>query len=109
LKKYVEGYSVEGIKGGAKRTSKFINISYIEKNIESINKYKLFFSKAYMTTSTVPPEIIKGYPNSVSTETFLKIGDFDTEEEMIKDRKSTRLNSSHVSISYDVFCLKKKI
>src|SRR5699024_11854107 len=24
------------------------------------------------------------------------------------DRKSTRLNSSHVSISYDVFCLKKK-
>src|SRR5699024_11686462 len=28
----------------------------------------------------------------------------DTEE----DRKSTRLNSSHVSISYAVFCLKKK-
>src|SRR5207249_7706163 len=26
----------------------------------------------------------------------------------IKDRKSTRLNSSHVSISYAVFCLKKK-
>src|SRR5690554_8039384 len=24
------------------------------------------------------------------------------------DRKSTRLNSSHVRISYDVFCLKKK-
>src|SRR5699024_12273123 len=26
-----------------------------------------------------------------------------------KDRKSTRLNSSHVSISYTVFCSKKKI
>src|SRR6266571_8315734 len=25
------------------------------------------------------------------------------------DRKSTRLNSSHMSSSYDVFCLKKKI
>src|SRR5438477_3637643 len=25
------------------------------------------------------------------------------------DRKSTRLNSSHMSISYAVFCLKKKI
>src|SRR5690606_39883729 len=25
-----------------------------------------------------------------------------------KDRKSTRLNSSHVKISYAVFCLKKK-
>src|SRR5207245_4912671 len=27
---------------------------------------------------------------------------------MTKDRKSTRLNSSHGSISYAVFCLKKK-
>src|SRR5699024_11548648 len=26
----------------------------------------------------------------------------------VQDRKSTRLNSSHVSISYAVFCLKKK-
>src|SRR5690625_3770885 len=26
----------------------------------------------------------------------------------IRDRKSTRLNSSHVAISYAVFCLKKK-
>src|SRR5437773_9066581 len=25
-----------------------------------------------------------------------------------KDRKSTRLNSSHITISYAVFCLKKK-
>src|SRR5699024_11732130 len=25
-----------------------------------------------------------------------------------RDRKSTRLNSSHVSISYAIFCLKKK-
>src|SRR5699024_5558805 len=29
--------------------------------------------------------------------------------QMLKDRKSTRLNSSHVSISYAVFCSKKKI
>src|SRR5690625_6734412 len=27
---------------------------------------------------------------------------------MLRDRKSTRLNSSHVAISYAVFCLKKK-
>src|SRR5689334_24680628 len=27
----------------------------------------------------------------------------------LEDRKSTRLNSSHSSISYAVFCLKKKI
>src|SRR2546427_4099260 len=29
--------------------------------------------------------------------------------ELRKDRKSTRLNSSHSQISYAVFCLKKKI
>src|SRR5690348_17630695 len=29
-------------------------------------------------------------------------------EERLPDRKSTRLNSSHPSISYAVFCLKKK-
>src|SRR5690242_20052203 len=28
--------------------------------------------------------------------------------QLITDRKSTRLNSSHMSISYAVFCLKKK-
>src|SRR3712207_7419246 len=28
--------------------------------------------------------------------------------ELLQDRKSTRLNSSHANISYAVFCLKKK-
>src|SRR5690348_17718283 len=32
---------------------------------------------------------------------------YDTSN-IIQDRKSTRLNSSHPSISYAVFCLKKK-
>src|SRR5690625_7093875 len=32
----------------------------------------------------------------------MKFADF------VQDRKSTRLNSSHVAISYAVFCLKKK-
>src|SRR3712207_7243552 len=31
----------------------------------------------------------------------------DTKDE-VRDRKSTRLNSSHANISYAVFCLKKK-
>src|SRR5207249_12056180 len=34
--------------------------------------------------------------------------DFAPEALDARDRKSTRLNSSHVSISYAVFCLKKK-
>src|SRR2546426_5303490 len=32
----------------------------------------------------------------------------DLYKSSIKDRKSTRLNSSHLVISYAVFCLKKK-
>src|SRR6266702_8641271 len=36
-------------------------------------------------------------------------GDLGADERMAAlDRKSTRLNSSHVAISYAVFCLKKK-
>src|SRR5699024_11430714 len=33
---------------------------------------------------------------------------FDEAKRTRADRKSTRLNSSHVSISYAVFCVKKK-
>src|SRR5438309_3555598 len=38
------------------------------------------------------------------------LGDADAlfADQRSKDRKSTRLNSSHSSISYAVFCLKKK-
>src|SRR5207249_8066304 len=39
---------------------------------------------------------LEGLPSAVYSET------------KFTDRKSTRLNSSHVSISYAVFCLKKK-
>src|SRR2546426_6919447 len=34
--------------------------------------------------------------------------DFGQQREAVQDRKSTRLNSSHLVISYAVFCLKKK-
>src|SRR5256885_11796345 len=34
----------------------------------------------------------------------LRVGEYD----VLVDRKSTRLNSSHLVISYAVFCLKKK-
>src|SRR5207249_9595577 len=35
-------------------------------------------------------------------------GQIHSRHRLQQDRKSTRLNSSHVSISYAVFCLKKK-
>src|SRR5690606_5745626 len=39
---------------------------------------------------------------------YEKTGVYGMANEMEQDRKSTRLNSSHVKISYAVFCLKKK-
>src|SRR5690625_7121496 len=33
---------------------------------------------------------------------------YSVDEKEVEDRKSSRLNSSHVAISYAVFCLKKK-
>src|SRR5207253_10101067 len=38
----------------------------------------------------------------------LTSSDLQQKVDLSRDRKSTRLNSSHVAISYAVFCLKKK-
>src|SRR5690242_21533237 len=48
-------------------------------------------------TTSIPPE---------GLEHAIRIARRDAE--VGPDRKSTRLNSSHMSISYAVFCLKKK-
>src|SRR5699024_11858796 len=52
---------------------------------------------------------IRGAGNLLGKEQhgFIDSVGFDLYSQML-DRKSTRLNSSHVSISYAVFCLKKK-
>src|SRR5690242_21203277 len=46
----------------------------------------------------------RGGNSNLIKENFFKISFGFT----LRDRKSTRLNSSHMSISYAVFCLKKK-
>lgn len=75
-------YGVKGNKGGAKRV-----IGYIDKELlikdEGLDKYNVFSSYAYSTTATVLPQPILGYPGEACTETFLKIGDFDTKNEAI--------------------------
>src|SRR5699024_12549088 len=47
-------------------------------------------------------------PASDSIMTMPRLYAVDRPADPGEDRKSTRLNSSHVSISYAVFCLKKK-
>src|SRR5690625_5316871 len=51
------------------------------------------------------------FESFLDTAEFIDEGTVGVELEMNladRDRKSTRLNSSHVAISYAVFCLKKK-
>src|SRR5690606_41442737 len=50
---------------------------------------------------------LKG-PPSLRHSTMASTGPSPTPLMAPRDRKSTRLNSSHVKISYAVFCLKKK-
>ncbi len=89
-------YGVKGKKGGAKRTIGYVNKSSVGKGLDAINKYKLFFSKAYSSNSLEYPEIILGKPNEICTETFLKVGLFSTETESINCLKymSTRFFKS---------------
>src|SRR5690606_41388730 len=55
--------------------------------------------------------VIKGIPHNRFLVTALQamgLSPEDYERDGQADRKSTRLNSSHVKISYAVFCLKQK-
>src|SRR5699024_12179232 len=49
-------------------------------------------------------------PDTTVTTEYYRFADQPQDNDVpdAEDRKSTRLNSSHVSISYAVFCLKKK-
>src|SRR5438309_6209300 len=54
------------------------------------------------------PDAILSLHHPVDDEDWLAVGDLTVAVVDVGDRKSTRLNSSHSSISYAVFCLKKK-
>src|SRR5690625_6861009 len=56
------------------------------------------------------PQVIDELNYGVRGKLFqpLNKGTLSIRHDMSQDRKSTRLNSSHVAISYAVFCLKKK-
>src|SRR5207245_3068680 len=61
------------------------------------------------------PRLMKGQGSIIATGAIRQSGNAKIvtitstyDHRVIQDRKSTRLNSSHGSISYAVFCLKKK-
>src|SRR5436309_11173172 len=48
------------------------------------------------------------FRHSQCSRGWVLAGQSGCDDRLVPDRKSTRLNSSHVKISYAVFCLKKK-
>src|SRR2546430_5316804 len=67
----------------------------------------LFRSRVFEEKSEVE-EQVPWLRNIVSQATPVMTANSSRETMFLRDRKSTRLNSSHSQISYAVFCLKKK-
>src|SRR5690606_2757433 len=90
---------------------------YVDKIIVAINAEMVDYwnELCEQYNFTVPHELILGgktrFQSVRNALNYLetRFPDFFYDEDnTVADRKSTRLNSSHVKISYAVFCLKKK-
>src|SRR3989442_11269186 len=81
--------------------------SHYQMLVKTYDKLKKVFTDQYgkpIEDPIVPDDPQKYPPKSCKWST----PKFDLLLFVLGDRKSTRLNSSHVRISYAVFCLKKK-
>src|SRR5437773_4522302 len=73
--------------------------------------YTTLFRSPDMNGFILSQEIKRLSPSLADKILFISgilFGQSTVEEDPGEDRKSTRLNSSHITISYAVFCLKKK-
>src|SRR3989442_12034941 len=84
-------------KGATRLGSTLVKMGYIQEE-----KLLQFLSQQYR----VPAVDLKMYQHI--DPAIIKLVPLELVKKHMVDRKSTRLNSSHVRISYAVFCLKKK-
>src|SRR5690625_6305571 len=84
----------------------------VEKFDEMLEEYQLDDKEVYLLVDADEPgeKLRKQFISELPHAVHIYIPEEYQEVELTpeKDRKSTRLNSSHVAISYAVFCLKKK-
>src|SRR5690606_7513669 len=103
------GYTPEAIrmfwdKAGVAKRDNLIDVSWLEFAIrDHLNKI------APRVFAVIDPVklVIENYPEG-KVEILTVENNPEDESAGERERKSTRLNSSHVKISYAVFCLKKK-
>src|SRR5437667_7632557 len=77
----------------------FLDPKQLRKAIPGCEKLEALGNDEYKATLKIGVAAVKG-----TFEGKVRLSD----KKPILDRKSTRLNSSHITISYAVFCLKKK-
>src|SRR5690348_17742746 len=90
-----------------------MHVHFDEKNPNFISDFLKVSEKLNLTACVLTPfasrkvvlDAAKQHPAQIIPFGFV---DLDAPDVVKQDRKSTRLNSSHPSISYAVFCLKKK-
>src|SRR5690606_40148202 len=74
--------------------------------VQDARLHRLIFSGLLLSALThIPTDARRGGRLDLYVGTVLVAPLFDVGFPLVKDRKSTRLNSSHVKISYAVFCL----
>src|SRR5690554_7645956 len=104
-----------GSMGGSKNSSLFF--FSMCPALESVSRPKLlaYFIPVHLLSSRTGPTLLEEKIMAKQTNILIKwLRDAHAMEASAEsnlnnvDRKSTRLNSSHVRISYAVFCLKKK-
>src|SRR5207248_4190401 len=80
------------------------------RSVESMLRY--FINRVHEEVALLPrPRVVVGIPSGVTEVERRAVTDATDGMPTTtrgRDRKSTRLNSSHRTISYAVFCLKKK-
>src|SRR5690606_40143474 len=63
---------------------------------------------AFLLDEKLKNQLLHLFANAGLVYVNANLNQIEKAKTSLKDRKSTRLNSSHVKISYAVFCLKKK-
>src|SRR5690625_7123061 len=101
------------IRGDSFITASCIKINTLIVLFLAVRAYFRQQAQVVLMHRTIPPSTIqKALALVFVTTTWVLLGVFlislFDELPFRRDRKSTRLNSSHVAISYAVFCLKKQ-
>src|SRR5690625_6603711 len=95
-----------GILKGIESIADHEDIAINEEMYSLIDQWKALYSGYYEPWHNLEYKTIDG--TKTRRMDTLNMAKTASQEMASLDRKSTRLNSSHVAISYAVFCLKKK-